>query len=81
MRWLGYFIIWTLGITVVGAVLGSVVFPVAGLFFETERSASEMSVFGIKTLGFYFGIWAPGTALVLTVKKAYEANKTDSADA
>jgi hypothetical protein len=74
-RWPLYFIKWTVGITATGALLGAIVFPLVGLVFDTGRTTSELAWNGIKILGFFFGIWAPGTALVLTVRKVYEAKK------
>ncbi|WP_221030060.1 hypothetical protein [Actomonas aquatica] len=74
-RWPFYFLKWMLGITLAGAVLGAIIFPLVGLIFETGYTPSQLVMNGVKTLGFFFGIWAPGTALVLTVKKVYEAKK------
>ena len=74
-RWPLTFFKWTLGITLTGAVLGAIVFPLFGVVVDTGRTPLELAWQGIKTLGFFFGIWAPGTALVITVKKVYEAKR------
>ena len=74
-RWPLYFIKWTVGITLTGTVLGALAFPLFGLVFDTGRTLGELAFNGIKVGSFFFGIWAPGTALVLTVKKVYEAKK------
>lgn len=74
-RWPLTFFKWTLGITLTGAVLGALIFPLFGVFVDTGKTPLELTIQGIKTLGFFFGIWAPGTALVITVKKVYEAKR------
>ncbi len=74
-RWPLYFIKWTVGITLTGTVLGAITFPLAGLLFDTGYTPGQLAMNGIKIGTFFFGIWAPGTALVLTVKKVYEAKK------
>ncbi len=75
LRWPLYFLAWTLGITALGVIVGAVVYPIIGLAFSLDYTLRELVLNGIKAIGFYFGIWAPGIALVMTVKKAYETNK------
>ncbi len=77
-RWPLYFLKWTVGITLTGAVFGAVVFPLFGLVFNTGYTPAQLVMNGVKIMGFFFGIWAPGTALVLTVKKVYEEKKAES---
>ncbi len=74
-RWPLYFLKWTVGITLTGAVLGALIFPLVGLLWNLDYTPLQLAWNGVKILGFFFGIWAPGTALVLTVKKVYEARK------
>jgi len=78
LHWSLYFLVWTTGIIALGAVLGALLFPLTGLVFETEKSAAQLAVFGARTLGFYFMVWAPGISLVLTVKNAYERRQRQS---
>lgn len=78
LHWSLHALILIAGITALGAVLGAVVFPLWGLVFKLERSAGELAIFGARTLGFYFLIWAPGVALVLGVKRAYEARQAET---
>lgn len=75
MHWAWYALGLITGITALGAAIGAVVFPLWGLVFGLERGAGELAVAGMRTLGFYFLIWAPGIALVLCVKRAYEARR------
>jgi hypothetical protein len=74
-RWPLLFLKWTIGVTALGAVVGAIVFPLVGLIWDTPYTPSELVMNGIKILGFFFGIWAPGIGLVMTVKAVYEAKK------
>lgn len=80
-RWPLYFLQWTLGITLLGAIMGAVVFPVVGVIWETGYTPLQLALNGVKILSFFFGIWAPGIGLVLTVKAAYEARQTGGSPA
>ncbi len=73
LHWSLYALLLIVGITALGAVLGAVLFPLWGVVFSLQKSSGELAVFGIRTLSFYFLMWAPGIAIVLCVKRAYEA--------
>ena len=75
--WPRYFFKWTLGICAAGVLIGAITFPLVGLFVETGYTFAQLTLNGIKIMGFFFSIWAPGTALVLTVKKVYEAKQSE----
>jgi hypothetical protein len=64
------FLFTVLEIVVLGAVLGAVIFPVAGKLGGAQKSTAELVLFGAKTLGFYFFVWAPGIALVREFMRA-----------
>ncbi len=88
LHWAWYGLGLIVGIVALGVVIGAVVFPLWGLVFGLERGAGELALTGMRMLGFYFFIWAPGIAVVLCVKRAYEARRaresrkqTDDADA
>lgn len=68
----GRALVWIVGLTVLGAALGAVAFPLWGLAFGLKKTAAELALFGARTLGFYFLMWAPGIALVAGVMRAYE---------
>ncbi len=53
-----------LGICALGALLGAVVFPLAGSFGGSLKTRDELVVLGARTGGFFFLVWAPGFALV-----------------
>jgi len=72
LHWAPHFVVWSFGIIALGALLGACAFPLVGLLANFEKSAGELAMTGARTLGFYFMIWAPGVAMVLTVKNAYE---------
>jgi hypothetical protein len=71
IHWSLYFLFWMTVIVAAGALLGAVLFPLAGLFFSTGRTPWQLVQAGGRIGGFYFGIWAPGTAVVLCVMRAY----------
>jgi Zn-dependent protease with chaperone function len=75
LHWSLYFLTWTLGLTALGALLGLVLFPLVGWGVGLNRTPGDLALAGIRILGFYFGIWAPGIALVVTVKREYEARR------
>lgn len=75
LHWSLYFLAVAGGIIAMGAALGAIVFPAVGLIFDTGKTAKELVVTGSRTLGFFFMVWAPGIALVLTVKRAYEQRR------
>ena len=58
-------------ITFVGAILGAMVWPLAGLWFSSGREPGELALTGLRTLGFYFFIWAPGTGIVVATIKEW----------
>ncbi len=74
-HWSWYALGLIVGISALGVVLGALVFPLVGLIFETGYSSGQLARNGMSVLGFYFAIWAPGIALVLTVKREYEARR------
>lgn len=58
-------------ITLTGAVLGAAIWPLAGLVFDSGREPGELALTGLRTLGFYFFIWAPGTGIVVATIKEW----------
>jgi hypothetical protein len=71
IHWSLYFLFWTATLTAAGAGLGAGLFPLAGWLFHLGTSAGQLAQQGVRIGGFYFLIWAPGTALVLCVMRAY----------
>ena len=71
LHWTLCFLLWTGTITAAGAALGALLFPLGGWLFHVERSAGQLAWQGIQIGSFYCFIWAPGTALVLCVMRAY----------
>ena len=58
LHWSLHFLVWTAGVTALGAVLGAIVFPLFGLLSDTDKTPGELMVTGMRILGFYFLIWA-----------------------
>lgn len=77
LHWAWHALLVFFGVIACGAVLGAVVFPLWGLVFGLDYSVLELTVKGVRTMGFYFFMWAPGMALVLGVKRAYEAKQAE----
>lgn len=55
----------TAAITAVGAILGAALWPLVGLCTGSQRQLWELALAGVRDLGFYCFIWAPGTAIVV----------------
>lgn len=60
----GGFFFTVIQVVALGALLGAVIFPIVGKLGGAHKTTEELVVFGAKTLGFYFFVWAPGIALV-----------------
>lgn len=71
VHWSLYFLFWTAVIAGAGAGLGAALFPLAGSLFSTGRTAGQLAATGARIGGFYGLLWAPGTAVVLCVIRAY----------
>ena len=71
IHWSLYFLFWVAVIVGTGALLGAVLFPLTGWFFHTGYTPWQLVLNGGRTGGFYFLLWAPGTAVVLCVMRAY----------
>ncbi len=58
--------LWVTGlITFVGSILGAAIWPLAGLAVGSRHEPLDLALTGVRTLGFYFFIWAPGTGIVI----------------
>lgn len=67
LRWRKRF--WSFHFTVLlicalGATLGAILFPLVGSLVGVTKTPRELAIFGAKTGGFFFMVWAPGVALV-----------------
>ena len=71
LHWSLYFLFWTAVIAAAGALLGAALFLVAGLAFSTGHTPGQLVQSGAGVGGFYAGMWAPGTAVVLCAMRAY----------
>ena len=54
-------------ITLTGAILGAGIFPLVGLIAGSTTDPGALALAGVKTLGFYFFLWAPGSGVVVAV--------------
>jgi len=68
-----------LQICALGALLGAIVFPLAGGLGGTHKTRDELIVLGVRTGGFFFMVWAPGVALVrMFIRAAAARNQPPS---
>jgi len=74
-RFLGFHFV-ILEICALGALLGALVFPLAGSLGESLKTRDELVLIGARTGGFYFLVWAPGVALVRGFMRAGQARAT-----
>lgn len=70
------FLAWLIGVIAIGIVLGALSFAVLGPLFTLAYSTTELARLGAQKIGFLAMIWAPGVALVMTVKHAYEQRRS-----
>jgi len=54
-----------------GALIGAILFPLAGVLLGMDYTLAEMALNGIKDGGFYGLIWAPGAAFIWGVVEAH----------
>ena len=78
LRWTGLFLLVTIEVTAIGALAGGIVFPILGAIFDWERGWAELAMNGIKNIGFWAFIWAPGIALVRCVIHAHREKYPDA---
>ena len=71
IHWSLYFLFRTATLTAAGAGPGAVLFPPAGWLLHPGTPTGQLPQQGARTGGFYLLIWAPGTAVVLCVMRAY----------
>jgi len=62
LRWIVFWVLIVAGMCLQGALVGAILFPLAGSLLGMEMSLTEMAHNGIKEGAFLAFIWAPGTA-------------------
>lgn len=72
LEWIGLFLLLTIEVTAIGALAGAITFPIVGGFIGAERGWAELTILGIRNIGFWFFIWAPGVALVRCIMRAHD---------
>ena len=78
LRWTGLFLFFTIEVTVIGALAGALLVPIAGKIVGAERGWAELSLLGMRNTGFWFFIWAPAIAIVRCVMRAYREQHPDA---
>jgi hypothetical protein len=72
LHWSLYFLLWTLGISLAGAVLGGISFPALGWLLDWKFRAAELAANGARTLGFFFFVWALPIAIIACIIRGYK---------
>lgn len=80
VHWSVYFLLWLLGVSALGAVIGAVIFGISGALFSEDRTAASLAIEGARRIGFIFSIWAPAIALVATVMRAHARRQRSTAE-
>lgn len=73
--WLGLFFFTIVSIVLPAALLGALLFPLAGWVFGLEREWTELAIQGAHDLGFLAFLWAPSIALVRVLLRKSKQNK------
>lgn len=76
--WIGRWHGLVLGMTLTGAMLGAVVFPLVGFLAGMQLGIGEMFRNGLRDGGFYALIWAPGVSFVacFMIARGNQKNQT-----
>ncbi|MGC9452065.1 MAG: hypothetical protein ACP5I4_11530 [Oceanipulchritudo sp.] len=69
--WFAFWLLLVAGITLAGAILGAVLFPVAGLLLGMDLEVPRMARNGWFDGGFLALIWAPGISFVACLMRAH----------
>ena len=77
-HWSLYAAAWIFGISILGGVLGLVLFPLGGLIVGAERSTTQLLIRGARFGSFWFFIWAPAIAITACVMRAYRRKHPDA---
>lgn len=78
IKWGALFILWIAIITLAGAVIGAVAYPIFGPLFGFEESVLYLACEGAKDIGYLSLIWAPASSLVICLQKWHRQRSKDS---
>jgi hypothetical protein len=76
--YVGYVVAWIVAIVATGAAVGAISFPLVGWLAGSSRSAASHALSGARQLAFLAFIWAPGIAIVLAIRRAWERRQSAS---
>lgn len=82
-RWYGWTCLTLLLIflmTLLGGLLGALLFPLAGSLLRMDLTLLEMARNGFRDGAFLAFIWAPGASFIVVVMAAYEKRRAFSGD-
>ena len=70
--WTGWFIIYVGGIVALGAVVGSILYAIAGSFSHPDLHWTQRMLFGLRDGSQYAGVWAGGLSIVICFMKGHK---------
>jgi hypothetical protein len=77
IHWTLYFLVWTAGISAVGALLGLICFPLLGAALGWKFTAGQLAMNGARNLGFLFFVWAVPIAGIACAARGYKRRKSE----
>lgn len=78
LKWVALFLFWVAAITLAGAAVGALAYPVFGPLFGFDEGVLYLSREGAKDIGFLSLIWAPASALVICLQKWNRGRSTNN---
>ncbi len=72
LQWFGWWVLYTFGFVLIGAVAGVILFVVVGAFTHPELELSYRASKGVLDGAMYFGVWAGGLGIVLCARRAHK---------
>ena len=73
LRWFSLWLLIVAGMCLQGALVGGVLFPLAGSLLGMDLGLREMVLNGIKDGAFLALIWAPGTGIIVCFMRSHYA--------
>lgn len=74
----GYVLFWSTVITVGGAIVGAILFPLVGTLAGMDMTAGAMALSGARQIGFLTFIWAVGIAIVMAFQRAHRLRRSQA---
>lgn len=80
IKWVALFLFWVAAITLAGAAVGALAYPIFGPLFGFD-GVLYLAREGARDIGFLSLIWAPASALVICLQKWHKGRSSHSSSA